>query len=148
MKSSENQLRGSASLFLSMPSPRALASYALFFLIMMMVGALAAFGWSKRDSLIEFWQTGNEQRQLVMSGQIGPVTYLLNHDDFSMMESVAKEHADILGVEMYRFPNTIAIAFSDAATPTINTVRDLPGVERMMRRQIPMLCHTGTSEPK
>jgi len=145
MKSRENQLNGTASVNSSMPSFRVAIGYGLFFLIMMTVGALAAFGWSNRDSVIELWQTGTEQRELVMSGQIGPVTYLLNHDDYSALEAAAAAHSDILGVEMYRLPNTIAIAFSDASSPTINTVRDLPGVERMMRRTVPMLCHSSAS---
>lgn len=142
MKSNENQLDKTANLISDIPSLRALAGYLLFFLIMMAVGVLAAFGWSQRDSIFELWQTANEQRHLVMSGQVGPVTYVLNHDDYSVMESVAKEHSDILGVEMYRFPNTIAIAFSNAGTPTINTVREMPGVERMVLKEVPMLCHS------
>lgn len=145
IKNNENQVNDTASLAPSVNSSRGLAGYGLFFLLTMAVGAVAAFGWSNRTAAIEVVETANEQREALIAGEVGPVTYVFNHDDFFLMEAFAQANPEIMGVEMYRFPNTIAIAFEDPSTPMINTVRGLPGVERMMQKPVPMLCHTATA---
>lgn len=121
-----------------MPS---LVARSMFFLLMMAVGAAGAFGWSKKEALLKLWYTANEQRYLVMSGEVGPVTYLVYHDDYSILENAAYANDDILGVEMYEFPQIAAIAFTRNDAESIPWVGQLPGVRKMLRKQVPMICH-------
>lgn len=116
-------------------------AYSLFFLLMMMVGAAGAFGWSNRDLLVDLWYSANEQRYLVMAGEVGPVTYLVYHQDYAKLEAVAYANKDILGVEMYEFPAVAAMAFTGADAQSIEIVNQLPGVQKMTRKQVPMICH-------
>ena len=69
------------------------------------------------------------------------VTYLVQHTGYQELESFSLQHEDVLGVEVYEFPDKAAIAFSRADTASINKVRNSPYVLTMKQQIIPMMCH-------
>ncbi|MFK7889865.1 MAG: hypothetical protein AB8B63_03535 [Granulosicoccus sp.] len=91
-----------------------LFAYALYFLLVSLVGAAGAFGWSNRILFADLWYSAYEQRYLVMIGEVGPVTYLVYHEDYTVLEAATCNKEDILGVEMYEFPSMAAMAFTGA----------------------------------
>ena len=76
-----------------------------------------------------------------MTGERGPATYLVFHDDFAALQSLASEHEDILGVEQDEGSNVAKMAFLSAKSPLIEQVGNLPSVSSMVNRNVPMLCH-------
>ena len=95
-------------------------------------GAPAAFA---------FYLEATERKYLAMTGEIGPVTYLVEHDDVAVLEALAREDDSILGAEPFAFPSSVAVAFVDADAPGIAAVAALPGTGAMRRRRILMICH-------
>jgi len=77
----------------------------------------------------------------VMSGQRGPTTYLIFHDDFSALQSMADTHEGILGVEQHVGSTVAKMAFVTAQSPLIEEVNQLAAVSSMINRNVPMLCH-------
>ena len=110
---------------------------------------LAAFalGWlgtaavRAAPGLFELYLAANENKYLVMSGGVGPVTYLVEHDDLATLERLAREDDSVLGAEQYALPATVAVAFVDRDAPGIGTVATLPGTRSMVRRRVAMICH-------
>jgi hypothetical protein len=123
------------------PPAARVAGYALFTLMMFGLGALATFAWNNRQLINDLYYEASEQRYQILSGEAGPVTYLAYHDDFAALEEMARQREDIIGVEIYEFPAVAAIAFSSNETPAIDEVRNLSSVDKLLRKQVPMLCH-------
>ena len=98
--------------------------------------------------LVRHWDTVNTLiyesslvKYEVMSGERGPTTYLVFHNDFSVLQELADENDDILGVEQDERSNVAKIAFISAKSPFIEEVRNLAVVTGMINRNVPMLCH-------
>ncbi len=77
----------------------------------------------------------------MMSGQRGPVTFLVFHDNLEVLSELADLHEGILGVEQHSKSNVAKIAFNSIDSPLIEVVRQLPQVESMINKRVPMLCH-------
>ena len=77
----------------------------------------------------------------VMAGERGPATYLIFHNDYAALESMANQHEGILGVEQALGSNVAKMAFLSAKSPLINEVSQLPAVQSMINRNVPMICH-------
>ena len=105
------------------------------------LGWLAVAAARAAPGLFELYLAANENKYLVMSGQVGPVTYLVEHDDLAALERLAREDGSVLGAEQYALPATVAVAFADPDAPGIATVAALPGTRSMIRRRVPMICH-------
>ena len=118
-----------------------LLALTLVFLVFATVGALGTFVWQRRASLVDAYLAANEQRYLVMAGEVGPVTYLVEHEDYAALERFAAAREDVLGVEIYRWPHVAAMAFVDKDAPSIAATATLPGVRTLTRRHVPMICH-------
>ena len=109
--------------------------------------AAFALGWlgtaavRAAPGLFELYLRANEHKHLVMSGGIGPVTYLVEHDDPAALERLARDDDSVLGVEPYALPATVAVAFVDRDAPGIGAVAALPDTRSMVRRRVPMICH-------
>jgi len=77
----------------------------------------------------------------VMSGERGPTTYLISHNDYAALQAMAHMHEGILGVEQHAGSNVAKMAFVDAKSPLIEEVRQLAAVSNMINRNVPMICH-------
>lgn len=98
--------------------------------------------------VITHWNTintlfyeGSLAKYEVMSGQRGPVTYLIFHDDFAALQAMADQHEDILGVEHSVGSNVAKMAFASAQSPLIETVNKHAAVASMISRNVTMICH-------
>lgn len=101
-------------------------------------GSLAVQNWR---SLVALYHEANLIRYEIMSGQRGPVTYLVTHSDLQSLSDIAEKTDDILGVEQHKYSNVAKMAFSSADSPAIEQVRQHPDVQSMVRRNAPMICH-------
>jgi len=77
-----------------------------------------------------------------MAEEIGPVTYLVMHDGIlDQLQIFADADPEILGVEQHKWSSAAKIAFTSASSISIESVGKLAGVNQMVRRNVPMLCH-------
>jgi len=67
------------------------------------------------------------------TGEAGPVTYLVYHSDFKALDQFAIQRDDVIGVEVYRYPNVSAIAIENEQSDSINSLKSLPYVEKIER---------------
>jgi len=118
-----------------------LVALALIASSLFAIGWLGGLAWRERALIERLWYEASEQRYLTMAGEVGPVTYLVTHDDAAAFAREALALEGVLGVEPYDYPSVSAIAFADADEPAIARVNGLRGVLRMQRRFVPMICH-------
>ncbi|PID63168.1 MAG: hypothetical protein CSB44_02465 [Gammaproteobacteria bacterium] len=104
-------------------------------------GWLIGFTFSHRDTLMALWLETSEQQYLTMTDGAGPVTYLVHHADYAALEQAVRENDEILGVEIFQYPNVAAMAFLRPDSNAIDSVAALPTVERIEQRFVPMICH-------
>lgn len=102
---------------------------------------LATFGWQNRVLIIDLFYQSSLERYQVATGDAGPVTFHVYHSDFKALEQVTRSNDEILGIEMTKNSGVAAMAFSSHEVAAIATIRENPVVSRMLRRNIPMLCH-------
>jgi len=110
---------------------------------------ICAFGLSTLATILfKNWDTVNTliyesslAKYETMTGERGPTTYLIFHDDFSALETMANQHEGILGVEQHEGSNVAKMAFTSAKSPLIDEVLQLASVSSMINRNVPMLCH-------
>ena len=121
---------------------RTLLLYFAVSVLMMTLGAAGALAWSKKHMVTELWQDGDEQWVLEYSDKMGPATYVVHHEDYAVLETVALSRPDIMGIEMYEFPDKAAIAFNTHDARSIKLISQEPGVRRMELKDVPMLCHS------
>ncbi len=105
------------------------------------VGWLVGVLWVHWPFVSDMWYEASVQRYLTMTGQVGPVTYLVTHDDFDALQASVASLDGVLGIEVHRHPDRAAIAFQDAGIEAIETVHELPTVSSMQQAYIPMICH-------
>ncbi len=76
-----------------------------------------------------------------MTGERGPMTYLIFHNDIVALQAMADKHDGILGVEQHTSSNVAKMAFASAKSPLIEQIRQLAEVSDMIKRNVPMICH-------
>jgi len=102
---------------------------------------LATFAWQNRSLINELFYQASEQRYRTMAGEVGPVTYLVHHKNYTELEAVTQQHDDVLGIEVWEHPGIAAVAFNSNESPSIQVVEELAVVSDMVKRNVPMLCH-------
>ena len=110
-------------------------------LFVFMISTGGTFLWHNRSLINQLYYEASLERYGVMTGEIGPVTYLVHHQDFRQLEMITRENEDILGIEIWRNPNIAAMAFTSTDSPLIQKIEKMDIVSRMERRVIPMICH-------
>jgi len=101
-----------------------------------------------RTAVVVHWNTVNAliyesslAKYEIMSGQRGPTTYLIFHNDFASLQQFANAHDGVLGVEQHIGSNVAKMAFVSAKSSLIEQVGQLAAVTDMVNRNVPMLCH-------
>jgi len=118
-----------------------IVSYIFVFIIIFFFAWITTFGWQNRELIAELFYESNLEKYNVATGQAGPATFYIYHQDFEALERLSQSSDEILGVEMTKKSGRAAMAFTSAQVNAIETVRSLPAVSAMLRRNIPMLCH-------
>jgi len=111
--------------------------------------AFCAFGLSYLTTIfVVHWDTVNTliyesslAKYESMTGERGPMTYLIFHNDLVALQAMADKHEGILGVEQHTSSNVAKMAFASAKSPLIEQVRHLTVVSDMIKRNVPMICH-------
>ncbi|MBX2837174.1 MAG: hypothetical protein KTR35_09990 [Gammaproteobacteria bacterium] len=116
-------------------------SLFLLFVLFLAVGWFSGFLWAHWGRINELFYAASEQKYLTMTGDVGPATYLIYHENYSSLEEFADRREDVLGVEFYRFPNVAAMAFKEHDSESIELVTQLETVQRIQYKQVPMICH-------
>lgn len=114
---------------------------ATFMSFVFCLSALATFGWNNRAYIADLMYESNMEKYLVAIGESGPATFYVYHKDFSALDALARNSDEILGVELTKFPDVAAMAFTSPRVAAVDQVREHPLVSKMRRRNIPMLCH-------
>ena len=117
------------------------AGIAVLGLCCAVIGWLGGFAWVHRATIGELWFKASEQKYLTMTGEAGPVTYLVTHTDYGAIENFAFTHDGVLGVEVYELPNKAAVAFTEAGISSIEVLKNSEFVLAMNQQIIPMMCH-------
>ena len=117
------------------------AGMALLGFCCAVIGWLGGYAWVHRITIGELWLKASEQKYLTMTGQAGPVTYLVTHTNYQAMEEYALKLDDVLGVEVYELPDKAAIAFTEAGSTSIAALSNSEFVVTMNQQIIPMMCH-------
>jgi len=106
------------------------------------VGWLGSVGFQHRDAILAVFVESHLNKYQVMAEEIGPVTYLVMHDGIlDQLQTFADADPEILGVEQHKWSSAAKIAFTSASSISIESVGKLAGVNQMVRRNVPMLCH-------
>lgn len=118
-----------------------LVAYVAIALVAVSIGWLAGVAWRHLSTAGRLWAEASEQRYLIMAGETGPVTYLVTQHDFDAFERAALTLDGVLGVEIQRFPDVVAVAFASVGHEAIDTLGQLPYVSDMRKKFVPMSCH-------
>jgi len=105
------------------------------------LGWLGGFAWQNRATINRLWFEAAEQRYLTMTGEVGPVTYVVEIDDYVAVEQAALNLDGVLGIEVHQYPSLAAIAFKTADSPAIERIAALDSVGSMNKKFVPMICH-------
>ena len=112
--------------------------FVVFFLAAWGVTALT-LNWDKAFAL---FVESHQKKYDVMTGQVGPTTFLVLHDGMlEQMQALARTDPEILGVEQDPWGTVAKIAFTSIESASIEIIRQLPGVTGMVNRNVPMICH-------
>jgi len=131
----------SLSTTLNPPSSTPWIAYAFLFLLCFGFGIATQFIWQNWERINELYYTASEQKYRTMTGEAGPATYLVYHSDFEALDRFANNKDDVIGVEIYRYPNVSAIAVDSEDSNSIAQLTALSFVDKIERRVVPMLCH-------
>lgn len=139
----EHSSSGESAMLSSEDQPLAVSwiSNALLAVICFLVGWLGTFGWQKRVLISELFYQSSLARYGAATGETGPATFYVFHDDFSALETIAQSNEEILGIELTEFSGVAAMAFVSLDTSAVSTIRDHHSVKNMVQKNIPMLCH-------
>jgi len=122
--------------------PSSLPAYVLLFIVLFVAawGVTAlTLNWDKAFAL---FLESHQKKYDVMTGQVGPTTFLVLHDGIlDQLQAFAKNDPEILGVEQDPLSTVAKIAFTSIESASIEVIRQLPGVTGMVNRNVPMICH-------
>ncbi len=105
------------------------------------LGITGAAGYHYRDTINTLVYESSQLQQDLLTGELGPVTYLVFNDNFNKLEQYAELDQEILGVEQALNSNVAKVAFVSGASSSIAKLADLPFVGEMINRDVPMICH-------
>jgi len=118
-----------------------LVPYLIMGFCLFVLSYLATVLFVHRDTVNTLIFESSLAKYEVMSGQRGPTTYLIFHNNFAELQTLADTHDDILGVEQHEGSTVAKMAFLSAQSPLIEQVRNSTAVSSMINRNVPMLCH-------
>ncbi len=136
-----DQLSSSQQSVDSIGSPKPWIAYLFLFIFFFGSGVGGNYIWQNWERINELFYTASEQKYRTMTGEAGPATFLVYHSDFTALDSFANQREDVIGVEVYRYPNVSAIAVESEQSESIIQLSALSFVEKIERRVVPMLCH-------
>jgi len=102
---------------------------------------MLTFVWLNRATIVNLFYQSSLEKYNIATGKVGPATFYVYHEDFSALEKISHEYADIMGVERTKRSGVAAMAFVSEEADAISIVQTAPGVSAMVRRNIPMVCH-------
>lgn len=120
---------------------RTWVAYALLSVFVFATTWMGALGWMNRALIADLFYESSLARFRVASGEAGPATFYVFHNDFTTLERLAQENEDILGVELSEYSGIAAMAFTSLETDAVNQIRNHSVVRNMIQKDIPMLCH-------
>lgn len=126
---------------MNLTTKNSLLAHAFLFLFIFSASWAGTFAWQNRSLINELFYQANEQRYRIMAGEAGPVTYLVHHKNFQALEAAVQSHDDILGIEVWQHPGIAAVAFDSIDSASIQQIEELAVVSRMVKRNVPMICH-------
>lgn len=115
--------------------------YGFLFLMLFLLAASASFAWNNRQLITDLFIEASENRYAVMSGEAGPATFYVFHNDFAALEKITQSNDDILGIEPSDYSGIAAMAFVNLESSAVSMIKDHPSVRNMVQRNIPMICH-------
>lgn len=118
-----------------------LFAYTMLFLFAFGASWTGTFAWQNRSLINELFYLASEQRNRILAGDAGPITYLVHHNNYRELEAAVLAHDDVLGIEIWQQPNIAALAFTSIDSKSIAAVENLPMVTEMIKRNVPMICH-------
>lgn len=120
-------------------SPRQLALYA---------GIALAVGWGGMafiSALPSWWQAYQNSSlaryELMTNSSEGPVDYMIYHQDFDALQTIAEQDPDILGVDKGLISGVGRVIFASPDSPAINRIRLHPGTGFLVDSTVPIICH-------
>lgn len=113
----------------------------MLFVFCVGLGIGSHYIWHNWERINELFYTASEQKYRTMTGEAGPATFLVYHSDFDALDHFADNREDVIGVEIYRYPNVSAIAVESENSDSIAELTRLAFVDKIERRVVPMLCH-------
>lgn len=106
------------------------------------VGWVGSLAYQHRNAILTVFVESHLNKYQVMTEEIGPVTYLVMHEGIlDQLQQVSDSDPEILGVEQHKWSSAAKIAFVSASSTSIDAIGKLTGVNEMIRRNVPMLCH-------
>lgn len=123
------------------PSSTRWFAYLFLFVFCFGLGIGGHYIWQNWERINELFYTASEQKYRTMTGEAGPVTFLVYHSDFDALDRFADKQDDVIGVEIFRYPNVSAIAVESDNSDSIVQLGSLAFVDKIERRVVPMLCH-------
>ena len=106
-----------------------------------LLAASASFAWNNRQLISDLFVEASENRYAVMSGEAGPATFYVFHNDFDALEKITQSTDDILGIEPSPYSGIAAMAFVNLESSAVSLINDHPSVRNMVQKNIPMICH-------
>jgi len=116
-------------------------SYALIGAVCFVLAWLGSFAWHQRTLIAELFYQSSLVRYGVASGETGPATYYVFHNNFKALEEISQSNDGILGIELTEFSGVAAMAFLSSENDAVSLIRGHEDVKNMVQKNIPMLCH-------
>lgn len=118
-----------------------LVGYGFLFIMLFLLATSASFAWNNRTLITDLFYEASENRYAVMSGEAGPATFYVFHNDFAALEKITQSNEDILGIEPSDYSGIAAMAFVTLESSAVTLINEHPSVRNMVQKNIPMICH-------
>ena len=106
------------------------------------VGVVLALGSRAAPTFFDAYLEASKTRFDIMTAEPeGETSYLINVDDFAVLEAIAAANPDIVALNAGNFTGFGRVTFSSAQSPAIDTLRHHPNTAFMLSATIPLICH-------
>jgi len=105
------------------------AGITLCMFVFSFLGSFLVTNWSTVNTL---YYEASLAKFEAMSGESGPTTYLIAHNDYSALQAMADKHAGILSVEQNEGSTVARMAFGAGMNALVKEVEQLPAVTSMI----------------